>query len=79
MKTSVQKITKYIHKSIELQRNDCITIYQGPNGLVHTRGSMEYRDNDHHQIMVFRTMDEIPTTKKDIQRSIAFQMRSLSL
>jgi hypothetical protein len=77
MNTSATKIAKFINENVSLQRNQMVTIYEGPKGLVYTRGSMEYRDNDHKQIMIFKTGDEVPNSLAALKRSIEFQMKGI--
>jgi hypothetical protein len=72
---SAQKIKKFISENISLQRNDTISIYDGPKGLTYTRGSMDYRNEDYTLILVFRTMDKIPTGKL-LLKSVQFQLKN---
>lgn len=75
MNTSATKIAKFINENVSLQRNQVITIYEGPKGLTYTRGSMEHRDDDHKQILIFKTFDEVPGTFSALKQSIEFQMQ----
>lgn len=75
MKISISQLTHYIYNNVELQPNDLVTVYEGPNGLTYARGSMEFRDDDHMKVLVFRTMDFVPSTWKELRASIEFQFR----
>lgn len=71
---SAEDISNYIDENINLTPNSNWTIYQTPDGLKHTKGSMEFRDKNYSQIMSFMTMDEIPETKEDLLNNVEYQM-----
>ena len=72
MKTTAKKIANYISEKINLTPNSNWTIYAGSNGLTHTTGSMEYRDNDYKVVLNYFTMDQAPETKKEILNSVEY-------
>lgn len=74
MNYSAKQIANYIDENINLTPNSNWTIYEGPNGLTHTKGSMEYRDEEHQEVMSFITMDEAPQDMKSLIHSVEFQM-----
>ena len=74
MTNSSNKIANFINENISLQPNSLVTIWEGPNGLTYTRGSMEYRDDEHTQVLAFRTMDEVPANFSELKRSVGFQI-----
>lgn len=74
MNYSAKQIANYIDENINLTPNSNWTIYEGPNGLSHTKGSMEYRDEDHQEVMSFITMDEAPEDIEALIDSVEFQM-----
>lgn len=78
MNYSVEQIANYIEENVSLSSNESIDLWEGPNGLTHTRGSMEYRDEDHQRILVFRTMDEVPEGD-DLINSVKFQLNQQML
>jgi hypothetical protein len=77
MKYSAKQIAKFIKENVALSRNSTIDIWEGPNGLTYSRGSMEYRDKDHQRILIFKTMDEVPEGY-DLIDSIDFQLNQQS-
>jgi len=74
MNYSLEQIANYIAQNINLTPNSRWTIYEGPNGLTHTKGSWEYRDDEHKQVMSFITMDEAPEDMEALIDSVEFQM-----
>jgi len=72
MKTKAKKIGNYISEKINLTPNSNWTIYEGPNGLTHTSGSMEHRDDDYTVVLNYFTMDEVPETKKEILNTVEY-------
>jgi hypothetical protein len=73
MKYSAKQIAKFIEENVSLTRNELIQIWEGPNGLTYTRGSMDYRDNKHVLVLSFLTMDEVPEGEELID-SIEFYL-----
>lgn len=71
MKTS-QQIAKLLRNS--LNPNSVYTVYRGPKGLTFTRGSMEYRDKEYTELLVFSTGDDVPGTLKELVESVEYQM-----
>jgi hypothetical protein len=67
------EIANYIDKEIHLTPNSNWTIYEGINGLTHTKGSMQYRDEEHQRVMSFITMDEVPENMEALVGSVEFQ------
>lgn len=54
-------ITDYVMKEIETDDPGTallINIYAGPNGLLHTTGSMEYRDTEHVHVVSIKLKNE---------------------
>jgi hypothetical protein len=74
MNYSAEQIANYIDENINLTPNSNWTIYEGPNGLSHTKGSMKYRDEDHTEVMSFITMDEAPEDMDALIDSVEFQL-----
>jgi len=74
MNYSAKEIANYIDENISLTPNSNWTIYEGSNGLTHTKGSMEFRDEDHKEVMSFITMDETPEDMEALIDSVDFQM-----
>ena len=74
MTYSANKIAKFIDENVSLQPNSLVKIWEGPNGLTYTRGSMEYRDDEHTKVLAFRTMDEVPANFSELKRSVEFQI-----
>jgi hypothetical protein len=75
MKTTANKIAKFIKENVSLQANSTVSIYESSNGLSYTRGSMEFRDENHKLVLVFNTMDEVPSTFAALKRSVEFQLK----
>jgi hypothetical protein len=75
MNYTAEQIANYIEENVSLSRNENITIWEGPNGLTYTRGSMEFRDDDHLKIMDFITMDEV-LDGDELLDSVEFQMKN---
>ena len=75
MNYTAQEIATYIEENVSISSNESISIWEGPNGLTYTRGSMEYRDEDHQLVMNFSTMDEVPEGK-DLIASVEFQIKN---
>jgi hypothetical protein len=73
MTYTTKKIATYVDQNINLIPNSNWTIYDGPNGLTHTRQSKEYRDPDYKKVFSFFTMDEPPKSLESIINSIEFQ------
>lgn len=74
MKTTAYQIANYIWNNINLTPNSNWTIYEGPNGLTHTKGSWEFRDDEHKIVMSFFTMDDVPEDMEDLIDSVEFQL-----
>ena len=74
MNYSAKQIANYIDENINLTPNSNWTIYHTPNGLSHTKGSMEYRDEDYKEVMPFITMDEAPEDMEALIDSVQFQI-----
>jgi hypothetical protein len=74
MTYTAKQIANYIDQNISLTPNSNWTIYDGPNGLTYTKGSMEHRDGDYTVIMSFITMDEAPEEMEDLLYSVEFQL-----
>lgn len=69
-------ILHYIAENINIEEPgtcDTISIWNGPNGLTHTTGSMEYRDKRHEHLITFNLYNEYaPYTENDIAEIIEF-------
>lgn len=76
MTYTAEQIANYISKNINLTPNSNWTIYEGPSGLCHTSGSMEYRGDEHRAVMNFFTMDEAPEDMEALIDSVEFQMNN---
>ena len=74
MNYTTKEIANYIDENINLTSNSNWTIYEGPNGLTHTTGSMGYRDTEHQEVTSFMTMDEVPKGIQALNDSVQFQM-----
>jgi len=68
-----KEITTFIGEEISLQPNSLVTIWNTPDGLKYTRGSMEYREQGYDAILLFRTMDDVPEGE-ELENSVEFQM-----
>lgn len=76
MNYSAQKLAKYIDEKISLTPNSNWTIYEDcSKKLIHTEGSMIYRDPQYKKVMCFRVMDEVPKGT-DLVKSVEFQMKN---
>jgi hypothetical protein len=73
MKHSIKEIANYIHEKINLSSNSAYNIYDGPNGLTHTTGSMEYRDENYQHVTTYITMDDV-LYDDDLINSLVFQL-----
>jgi len=73
MKHSAKEIANYIQEKVNLSSNSVYTIYDGPNGLTHTTGSMEYRDKNYQHVLNFMMMDDVLSGDELID-SVKFQL-----
>jgi len=74
MTYTAKELANYIDENINLTSNSNWTIYEGPNGLTHTAGSMVYRDAEHQEVTSFMTTDEVPEGIEALIDSVEFHM-----
>jgi len=68
-----KQVVAFINEEISLQPNSSVTIWDTPDGLKYTCGSMEYREQEYKVILLFRTMDDVPEGE-ELENSVKFQM-----
>jgi len=76
---TAKEITNYIaDNAIELEQpgtRDTIQIWKSANGLTHTRGSMEYRDDEHEHVVTIELLNEFaPYSEADVQELVEFKL-----